>query len=172
MTIHPNNRAGAVASLGLVVALTLGACSSSGSGSVGSAESGAAAAGSMQDVTSGAAKDARAPAVGAPAAVAAAAGAPAAKAPAAPPVQTQKLARSATVRLGVSDVAAGASGVRGVALGVGGSVTAEDIGTAGGERGGDRGTMTLAVPSERLDAVLTSWADSAPSPSAPRPART
>lgn len=156
MTIHLNSRAGAVASLGLVVALALGACSSSeSSGAVGSAEPGAVAPGALRDATSGAAKDARAPAAVAPAPAAPAAGPPAApQAAGAPPVQAQKLARSATVRLGVSDVAAGASGVRGVALGAGGSVTAEDIGTAAGERGGDRGTMTLAVPADRLDAVL------------------
>ena len=150
-SIHPRTRAGAVVSLGLAVALALGGCSSSDtSGAVGSATVGGAVGGAVQDTTPGA-KDARAPAPAAPAALGPP-GAPGALA--APPVQTQKLVRSATLRLSVGDVAAGASGVRAVALGVSGSVTAEDIGTAAGERGGDRGTMTLAVPAERLDAVL------------------
>ncbi len=142
-SIHPRTRVGTVVSLALAAALALGACSSSApSGAVGSAEPGAAAQGSIEGASAGAAKDARAPAAQAPGA------------PAVLQLQSQQLVRSATVRLSVGDVVAGASGVRAVAMGVGGSVTSEDIGTAAGERGGDRGTMTLAVPAERLDSVL------------------
>jgi len=170
-SIDHRSRVTAVAGVGIVAALALGACSgattsSTGQGSAGGSapgvsapqggEAGSGAKGASPETAPGTAREAGT-----------------AKPPGVTPAETQKLARTAHVRLSVTDVTASAAAVRGVALGAGGMVTAEDVSsseprppepqpgaTTSTRRGTsvaprrDSGTVTFAVPAARLDAVL------------------
>jgi len=183
-SINRCSRASAIAGIGLVATLGISACSSgtTSSGKPGSTAGSGSAVGAPGQPAGG---EQGAPAVGAPGAEAAngdKAAAPgaakdgsAAQAPdVSPAADAQKLVRTARVRLSVDDVTAGAAGVRAIALGVGGVVTAEDvsttqpgpdvvpptrttsdpIGTPSVPRRQDTGTVTIAVPAAELDTVL------------------
>lgn len=167
-SIDRHRRASAIAGIGIVATLALGACSA------------ASTSPGRQGSTAGSAPAVGAPPGGEPASgdKAGAAGVvkdgSAAKPPAATPEDPQKLVRTAHIRLSVDDVTAGAAGVRGVALGVGGMVTAEDVstsqpvpgppqptgttpdpkGTTSVARRQDTGTVTIAVPAAQLDTAL------------------
>lgn len=160
---------------GVAAVLALGGCAA------GSSSSGPAAPPKGQDGQAAGAPAAGAPAPAASADKAQAQpGAPAGGQPQAVEVD-QKLVRSANVTLAVEDIPGTAAAVRGVATGAGGTVTSEDISTSGdktspqpsatparasGPSGvpsptaippgyrGDRGTLTISVPPDKLDTVL------------------
>jgi len=186
-SIDHRSRASAVAGVGIVAALALGACSgantsSTGQGSAGGSapgvsapqggEAGSGAKGASPQAAPGAAPG-TAPGTAPGAAPGTAKDAGTAKPPGVTPAETQKLARTAHIRLSVTDVTASAAAVRGVALGAGGMVTAEDVSSseprppepqpgastwtwrsASVAPRRDSGTVTFAVPAAQLDAVL------------------
>jgi hypothetical protein len=179
-SIDRRSRASAIAGICIVATLVLGACS----GTTGSStEQGGVSAGADKAAAPQPAQDGSA-----------------VKAPAATPGDTHKLARTAQLRLGVTDLTVSAAAVRGVALGVGGTVTAENVNLSPPESDGRQSVRTTsgsdapagATPTASTVAPLpraaapsplrfrqpsstrrsTSWAGWAPSSSAPPPART
>ncbi len=174
-SIDHRSRVTAVAGVGIVAALALGACSGATTSSTGQGSAGGSAPGvsAPQGGEAGSGAKGASPETAPGTAPGTAREAGTAKPPGVTPAETQKLARTAHIRLSVTDVTASAAAVRGVALGAGGMVTAEDVSsseprppepqpgaTTSTRRSTsvaprrDSGTVTLAVPVAQLDAVL------------------
>ena len=170
MSLPRTSRPTALAGLGLVAVLTLGACSSGSSAGSSSAARGSspgvAAGGSEAAGASPAAPEAAdgssASGSGSGSAVASGkAGAPATGSSPADLAAADKLVRTASLQVQVDDVEAGAADVRRIAVTAGGMVVSENSSAvpSGSTRGsvdkeGSRSVLALAVPSDSLDRVL------------------
>ncbi len=177
-TDHHSPRLRALAGLGIVSVLALGACST---GSANSTAAGGASGASGLSAPGVAQKGSAVAPGGAVVGGDAAAKAPdkAAAHGAVPALQNQKLIRTAALQLGVNDVRTAAASVRSIAVTAGGAVSSEDISattgpgdapsltggaapesrtgpaaTATGETRFERGTLAVAVPTDKLDTVL------------------
>ena len=158
--------------LGLVAALTLGACASSGSTGASSAAHGSSpgvaavgsdpAAGSPEAAGSADGTSQASPASPGSAGGSSKAGAAAAAgSSAADLAAADKLVRTASLQVQVDDVEAGAADVRRIAVAAGGMVVSENssaVPSAGAkgsvDKEGSRSVLALAVPSDSLDRVL------------------
>ncbi|MGL4174777.1 MAG: DUF4349 domain-containing protein, partial [Dermatophilaceae bacterium] len=159
VTMRTRPRPARLAAVTLAAAATiaaLGACSSSDdSGAAGSA----ADNGSSRSLPEGGDAAKKAPAAGRGSEQAAEQPESATRVDAAAAVAQRRLTRKADVALEVKDVAAAASRVRTIAVGAGGLVVGEQLSTDATtpEGGGTRpagGTVTISVPSDKLDGIL------------------
>ncbi|MBT9254633.1 DUF4349 domain-containing protein [Phycicoccus sp. MAQZ13P-2] len=147
-SLPPSRRLAAALAAGVLSVTALAACSASDSGASSSAAGGAADA----PAASVEARDQAATAVDQQGTdgKAAAGGASAAVVPA---VAERKLARRADVSLEVGDVARAASTLRAIATRQGGLVVAEEVSSDPAAQG-SWGTITISVPTAKLDATL------------------
>ncbi len=152
---RPLPRLAGTLAAGLLALTALGACSSGDSSS--SADSEAGSAGTVAEAPG----DARQQSLAAPDAAAPAAGQGTAAVAAA--VAERKLARRADVALRVDDVTRAASTLRTIAVRAGGLVVSEEVSSDPGATSDTRppteppagwGTVTVSVPTEKLDATL------------------
>ncbi|WP_030529036.1 DUF4349 domain-containing protein [Phycicoccus jejuensis] len=147
-SLPPSRRLAAALAAGVLCVSALAACSASDSGASSSAAGGAADA----PAASVEARDQAATAVDQQGTGSKAAGG-GASAAVVPAVAERKLARRADVSLEVGDVARAASTLRAVATRQGGLVVAEEVSSDPAAQG-SWGTITLSVPTAKLDATL------------------
>ncbi len=156
---RPTPRLAGTLAAGLLALTALGACSSADSGS--SADSAGGSSGTVAEAPA----DARQESLAAPdqADAAAAPGAGQGTAAVAAAVAERKLARRADVALRVDDVTRAASTLRTIAARAGGLVVSEEVSSDPGattdastptEPPAGWGTVTVSVPTEKLDATL------------------
>ncbi|HMM95186.1 DUF4349 domain-containing protein [Phycicoccus sp.] len=157
-TRPPSRRLAAALAAGALAVSALGACSGGSSGD--SAAGGAAAvspgSAGAEDSTAVPAPDKAADAATSANGTRRATGTDTTSVAAA--VAQRKLARRADVALEVKDVPKAASALRGIATGAGGLVVAEEVSSSPGPardtRGAAWGTLTISVPTAKLDATL------------------